>query len=182
MATAAATAAFVARASQRLGASGGRQRTIGQLAVSPFGFGAYRLAEGDVNSPSLQHCLEDGIVNVIDTSSSYSDGASESRIGDVVADTLARGTVKREEIVIVTKIGHVPAGQEPLPENCVSIARDGGEPGKHSIHPAWLQQQCVLGPTSCHLLSDLCHFLTDFGTVLAAGSPSQPPGKMLILY
>ena len=144
MATAAATAAFVARASQRLGASGGRQRTIGQLAVSPFGFGAYRLAEGDVNSPSLQHCLEDGIVNVIDTSSSYSDGASESRIGDVVADTLARGTVKREEIVIVTKIGHVPAGQEPLPENCVSIARDGGEPGKHSIHPAWLQQQLAV--------------------------------------
>lgn len=142
MATAAATKAFVARANQRLGASGGRQRTIGQLSVSPFGLGAYRLAEGDVKSPSLEQCLEDGILNVIDTSSSYSDGASECRIGDVLADTLARGTVKREEIVVVTKIGHVPAFHEP--PHCVSIARDGAEPGKHSIHPEWLQKQLAV--------------------------------------
>ena len=105
MATASATRAFVSRANQRLGAGSGRERTLGKLAVTPFGFGAYRAAD-DANSAevgpagqprcvALQNALEDGILNVIDTSSTYADGASESLIGDVLADTLARGTVRR---------------------------------------------------------------------------------------
>jgi aryl-alcohol dehydrogenase-like predicted oxidoreductase len=162
MATAAATRAFVARANQRLGSGGGRQRKLGELAVTPFGFGAYRVAEG-ANSqqvvqafeqggsagesrprcPSLQQALEEGVVNVIDTSSTYSDGASESLIGDTLADTLARGAVRRDEIVVVTKIGHVPAGYDP-PETVPIASHTGGTPGKHSIHPDWLREQLAI--------------------------------------
>lgn len=154
MATASATRAFVARANQRLGIGGGRQRSLGKLAVTPFGFGAYRAADGANSSEvvqaaglagqsrcvALQQALEDGVLNVIDTSSTYSDGMSESLVGDVLADTLARGTVRRDEIVVVTKLGHVPEGYDP-PETVPIASSSGGRPGKHSIHPEWLRQQ-----------------------------------------
>ena len=164
MATASATRAFVSRANQRLGAGSGRERTLGKLAVTPFGFGAYRAAD-DANSAevgpagqprcvALQNALEDGVLNVIDTSSTYADGASESLIGDVLADTLARGTVRREEIVVVTKIGHVPEGHDP-PETVPIARHTGGRPGKHSIHPEWLRQQLQISTSRLGTAPDI---------------------------
>ena len=171
MATAAATAEFVARAAMRLATPPpGPARKLGQLHVSPFGYGAYRMADGGapaaapklyaessgrrarlvrpevaaqrVDGPgsgaALAAALESRLCNVIDTSVSYADGASERLVGDVLADAMTRGDVRREEMVLVTKVGHVSAdAADTAPPDSLVISSPSGKK-RYSIHPDWI--------------------------------------------
>jgi uncharacterized protein YyaL (SSP411 family)/aryl-alcohol dehydrogenase-like predicted oxidoreductase len=75
--------------------------------VSRLGFGCYRVdAEAPEHRAALEQALRQGC-NLIDTSANYGDGDSERLVGSVLADGIRRGTLKREEIVVVSKIGYI---------------------------------------------------------------------------
>ncbi len=75
--------------------------------ISRIGFGSYRIARGNpIFASALEMSLLGGI-NLIDTSSNYGDGSSESLIGDMLRKLIDREKLKREEVFIVTKIGYI---------------------------------------------------------------------------
>ncbi|MBC7693740.1 MAG: aldo/keto reductase [Methylotenera sp.] len=77
------------------------------FSVSPVGFGGYRVY--DTNSDhtaALKLAIESGC-NLIDTSTNYTNGASEKAIGKVLAQLFAEKKITREQVVVVTKIGYV---------------------------------------------------------------------------
>lgn len=77
------------------------------LTISSCGFGGYRVDfRVKEHFDTLKYAIESGI-NLIDTSSNYSDGGSEILIGNVLVDLINSGKLRREEIVIVTKGGYI---------------------------------------------------------------------------
>ena len=78
--------------------------------VSRVGFGSYRV---DDRSAEHRRALADALdagVNLVDTSTNYADGHSETLVGEVLAAAVARGDVRREDVVVVTKIGYLQGG------------------------------------------------------------------------
>ena len=73
--------------------------------VSACGFGAYRIDfRVKEHYEALEYAISNGI-NLIDTSANYSDGGSETLIGNVLEEMINNGKLLREEIVIVSKGG-----------------------------------------------------------------------------
>ncbi len=121
-------------------------RTLGRTgyAVSPVGFGGYRVRD---DSPVHRRALADALrggVNLIDTSTNYGDGRSEALVGLVLANLVQQGELRREHVVVVSKAGYLQgsnleraqARPEPFPE--VVALRPGLS---HCIHPAFLRAQ-----------------------------------------
>ncbi len=78
-----------------------------ELTVSRVGFGCYRIHEFEPDHrEALRFALLNG-VNLIDTSTNYTDGSSERLIGEITSELIAAGSLQRSEFVIVTKIGYV---------------------------------------------------------------------------
>ena len=117
------------------------------LMVSEAGFGGYRV---DVSvaehRQALEHALTSGI-NLIDTSANYADGGSERLIGSVLAGLAKMGTIRREQIVIVSKAGYLQGGNLSLSQK----RKQAGNPFpklvlvdsgmEHCIHPEFLADQ-----------------------------------------
>lgn len=117
------------------------------LTVSRLGFGGYRV---DDETPAHRAALERALlagVNLIDTSTNYTDGGSERLVGQVLGDLVERGTRRRDEIVVVSKIGYVQgqnlalarerrAESRPFPEMVEYM--DGCW---HCLHPEFLADQ-----------------------------------------
>lgn len=116
-------------------------------AVSSSGFGCYRVALGQVtHERSLRQALEGG-VNLIDTSSNYADGMSEQMVGHVLGEMLEAGTIVREEVVVVSKVGYLQGQNyqisvkrkkqgKPFPD-LVEMGHDL----EHCMHPEFLEDQ-----------------------------------------
>ena len=118
-------------------------RALGRtgLFTSSLGFGSYRI---DDRTPEHASALEKALlggVNLIDTSTNYTDGSSESCIGSVLARQ------QRQELIVVSKVGYVQ-GQALL------LARTREQRGSafpemvkytdgcwHCIHPEFLADQ-----------------------------------------
>lgn len=117
------------------------------LSVSGVGFGGYRLDLGmSAHEKALLTALRSGI-NLIDTSSNYTNGNSERLIGNVINTLISREEISREEIVIVTKGGYLQGvaydiSQErkqegrPYPD---LVEYDTGL--EHCVHPLFLEAQ-----------------------------------------
>ncbi len=94
----------------------------------------------------MAHALAAGC-NVIDTSSNYTDGGSERCVGQVLAGLVEAGKVRREDIVVVSKLGYVQGQNLRLAE----LREQGGRPFPemvkymdecwHCIHPEFLADQ-----------------------------------------
>jgi hypothetical protein len=144
-ATAEGTARYAAR--QRAAATGYAPLGTTGLTASRVGFGGYRV---DDDAPEHREALAAALVsglNVIDTSTNYTDGGSERLVGAVLAELERRGDVRRDEVVVVSKAGYVQganlerarareAAGEPFPE-MVRYA-DGVW---HCVHPEFLRDQ-----------------------------------------
>lgn len=81
--------------------------------VSALGFGAQRLrlnapavsgGPAEEGEAALRHALELG-VNLIDTRAGDADGQSELVVGRVLADCISRGSLRREGVVLMGKVG-----------------------------------------------------------------------------
>jgi len=147
-ATASATRDFAARFTTR-GYSRDAYRPLGKtgLSVCALGFGAYRV---DDETPEHRQALEKALgegCNLIDTSTNYTDGASETCIGGVIEKMIRARGILREELVVVSKIGYVQGRN-------LDLARDREENGEsfpemvkisdwcwHCIHPEFLRDQ-----------------------------------------
>jgi aryl-alcohol dehydrogenase-like predicted oxidoreductase len=117
------------------------------LAVSRLGFGGYRV---DDETPAHRAALERAClagVNVLDTSTNYTDGASERLIGTVLRDLMDGGRLRRDEMVVVSKIGYVQGRNLALAREREAAGRPFPEMVKytegvwHCIHPEFLEDQ-----------------------------------------
>jgi aryl-alcohol dehydrogenase-like predicted oxidoreductase len=122
------------------------RRVLGKTGrrVSPAGFGCYRVDDRVApHRAALAAALEAG-VNLIDTSTNYGDGHSESLVGDVLASL---PSAAREDVVVVTKAGYIQGANltraaarekegRPYPE-VVKLGRDLW----HAISPEFLRDQ-----------------------------------------
>jgi aryl-alcohol dehydrogenase-like predicted oxidoreductase len=115
--------------------------------VSRVGFGGYRV---DAATPEHRASLEQAVVsgaNLIDTSTNYTDGGSERLVGSVLKDLVTRERVRREEIVVVSKIGYVQGGNLAVARERETSGRPFPEMVKymdgcwHCLHPEFLQDQ-----------------------------------------
>jgi hypothetical protein len=147
------------------------------LTACRLGFGGYRVNDGTpAHRDALNRALAAG-VNLIDTSTNYTDGASERLVGRVLGDAVRTGSVRRDEIVVVSKIGYVQgenlalaqgreATGQPFPE--MVHYQDGCW---HCVHPAFLEDQLVRSLDRLGLETlDVCllhnpeYFLSDAAT------------------
>jgi len=75
--------------------------------ASVCGFGCYRIDDG---IPQHQKALEKALlsgINVIDTSSNYSDGGSEILVGKVLNKLFSNHQLDRDEVIVVSKGGYL---------------------------------------------------------------------------
>ena len=117
------------------------------LLVSEVGFGGGKI---DIRSPLNRDALKKALlsgINLIDTSSNYTNGNSEILIGEVLTEIINANLLSREAVVIVTKGGclqgeNYDLSQErkedniPFPE-LIEI-KEGFE---YCIHPECLEEQ-----------------------------------------
>lgn len=138
-ATAEGTAAFCAR--RPLGRAAARALGATGLSVAPVGFGCHRLEDTEEHRSALRGAIRCGC-NLVDVAPGYSDGAAEAAVGGVLRGMFEAGELRREEVVVVTKVGNVVGSALASP----TLAKMGGvarvrEDVWHCIEPAWIEEE-----------------------------------------
>lgn len=117
------------------------------LTTSRLGFGTYRVDTTDsAHREALKKALREGC-NLIDTSTNYMDGDSERVIGAVLQELTGAGELRREEVIVVSKIGYVQGHNLKQAEAREKSGRSYpamvkyGEGVWHCIHPEFLADQ-----------------------------------------
>ena len=120
------------------------------FSVSICGFGCYRIDDGiQQHQKALEKAVLSGI-NVIDTSSNYSDGGSETLVGKVLNKLISENKISRENIVVVSKGGYLQGSN-------LKLGMEREQSGKafkdvvkcspdlwHCISPDFLENQITL--------------------------------------
>jgi hypothetical protein len=146
-ATAAGTRAYADRFEDRGYEPGFVELGTTAWITSKLGFGGYRIADGtDSHERALTSALTSGC-NLIDTSTNYTDGLSERLIGRVLHGLAQSEQIRREEVIVVSKVGYIQ-GQN------MTLAKAREESGSvfpelvkyadrcwHCIHPTFLADQ-----------------------------------------
>ncbi len=133
------------------------------LTVSRLGFGTYRVDTREAaHREALRLALRKGC-NLIDTSTNYMDGDSEHLIGSVLKELAAAGELRREEVVVVSKIGYVQGRNLKSAQAREQVGRPYPEMVKygegvwHCIHPEFLADQFRLSLDRLELAAlDVC--------------------------
>ncbi|KAF9984829.1 hypothetical protein BGZ65_012517 [Modicella reniformis] len=114
------------------------------LVLSKLGFGAYRVNDSTpAHRVALTMAIQSG-VNVIDTSSHFGHGTSETFVGNTLQDLIQQGKVKREEIVVVSKAGFIlPSSVSLATESLQDVPHYAkiSDTSYHSIHPSYISAQ-----------------------------------------
>jgi hypothetical protein len=114
------------------------------------GFGCYRIDDG---IPQHQKALEKALlsgINVIDTSSNYSDGGSEVLVGKVLNKLFSENQLSRDEIIVVSKGGYLQGSNLKLGMEREKSGRPFNDVVKcsqdlwHCISPDFLENQISL--------------------------------------
>ncbi len=115
--------------------------------ASICGFGCYRIDYGVIEHKlSLEYAIKNGI-NIIDTSSNYSNGGSEKLVGSVLENLIEQKVIRPDEIILITKGGYLQGdnlkkaierekAKSPFPE-MIKCSPDMW----HCIHPEFLRHQ-----------------------------------------
>jgi len=144
----------------------------GGIRISGAGFGCYRVdARVKEHQQALTKALLSGI-NLIDTSANYADGGSERLVGKVLKDLVLVGKIKREEVVVVSKVGYLQGGNYSLSQERKKEGRPFedlvlyDEGLEHCIHPDFLAEQLTrsldrleLETVDCYLLHNPEYYL-----------------------
>jgi len=140
--------------------------------LSNAGFGCYRV---DIRVQEHQQALTKALlsgINLIDTSTNYADGGSERLVGQVLHDLVIAEKIKREEVVIVSKVGYLQGQNYSLSQK----RKKNGRPFKdlvlydegleHCIHPEFLAEQLTgslerlgIATVDCYLLHNPEYYL-----------------------
>jgi aryl-alcohol dehydrogenase-like predicted oxidoreductase len=160
-----------------------------ELKVSSIGFGGYRVHYNSIeHARALRYALLNGI-NLIDTSSNYTDGGSEMLIGNLLNEMFERRELQPGEAVVVSKVGYVQGQNLELAQRVEAEGRPFPEMVKylegcwHCIHPDFLQDQLSrtlerlhLPALDIYLLHNPEYFLSDLkkrGETDVAGAREQ---------
>ena len=145
-ATAEGTARFAARF-EKIRETGFTELGKTGLQASRLGFGAYRVADVvDTHREALKLALAAG-VNLVDTSTNYTDGASERLVGGILRELVDAGELARDEVIVVSKIGYVQGRNYQLAREREAEGRPFPEMVKledglwHCLHPDFLADQ-----------------------------------------
>ena len=166
-ATVQGTAAYASRVMARNGEAGLANgfTVLGAtgLTTTRLGFGTYRV---DMQNADYREALKKALresCNLIDTSTNYTDGDSERLIGSVLAELVASGEVRRDEIIVISKIGYIQGQNLKLAEAKDKSGRPYPEVVKygdgvwHCIHPEFLADQLTLSLDRLGLATlDIC--------------------------
>lgn len=155
-ATAEDTARLARETTEKQHLPAGAYRPLGKtgLTTSVIGFGGYRIdSQGETHRAALRQALRRG-VNLIDTSSNYTDGESESLIGEMLGEDSAepsqdapRDATQRSRIILVSKVGYVQGRNMKLAEEAIEQGRPYPEMVEyqpscwHCIHPRFIADQ-----------------------------------------
>ena len=112
-----------------------------------IGFGGYRVADGvAAHRRALERALRSGC-RLIDTSTNYTDGASERLVGGLLADLAGRDPAARRQVTLVSKIGYVQGANLDLAMEREAAGRPFPEMVHymdgcwHCVHPEFLADQ-----------------------------------------
>ncbi|HMN17871.1 MAG TPA: aldo/keto reductase [Ignavibacteriaceae bacterium] len=118
--------------------------------VSICGFGGYRIDYGvSQHKNALELALTSGI-NLVDTSSNYSDGGSETLVGKVINKLVSENKIDTENIVVVSKGGYIQGANLKLAVEREQSGKPFTEVVKcgqdlwHCISPDFLENQITL--------------------------------------
>mmetsp|Transcript_44882 Transcript_44882/g.103833 ORF Transcript_44882/g.103833 Transcript_44882/m.103833 type:complete len:699 (+) Transcript_44882:43-2139(+) len=107
------------------------------LVCSPIGYGCHRIDKSHAASVAL--AIQMGC-NVIDVATNYSDGLAEEVVGNVLTELIADKQVRRDELIVTTKVGNVLGQQMQFVEG-VPGAVSVGANLMHCISPEWIEQE-----------------------------------------
>ncbi len=117
------------------------------LITSRLGFGCYRIDDETLeHREALEKALLSGC-NLIDTSTNYTDGGSEQCVGLALGKLTRAEKLRREEVIVVSKIGYVQGQNLTLAEEREAAGKSFPEMVKymegcwHCIHPEFLADQ-----------------------------------------
>lgn len=85
------------------GSGSGAAQPNKPVPISRIGFGTYRVGNSKEQAAAIREALLNG-VTLIDTSANYGDGDSEKTIGVVVRALVEEGKLRREDLVLVSKV------------------------------------------------------------------------------
>ncbi|AYV54565.1 aldo/keto reductase [Leptospira kmetyi] len=115
--------------------------------LSRIAFGCYRVGlESPEHEDAMELSFTEGF-NVIDTSSNYGNGESESLVGKVLRKKIQKGELKRENVFIVTKAGYIQGRNLQIVTELEKENREFpeityySEGCYHCIHPLFLEDQ-----------------------------------------
>ena len=151
-----------------------RRLTGTDLITSKIGYGTYRVHDQDeTQTETLETAIEAGC-NLIDTSSNYTDGGSETLIGHVLQKMISANAIKREEIIVVSKVGYMQGQNLEQAQQREEAGNPWEEVVKymegcwHCIHPDFLTDQWTrstdrlgLETIDVYLLHNPEYFLSD---------------------
>ena len=150
-ATVQGTATYASRMLSRSGQAGLAQGltplgTTG-LTATRIGFGTYRVDTQHVeHRTALTQALRTSC-NLIDTSTNYTDGDSERLVGSVLAELVASGEIRRDELIVISKIGYIQGQNLKMAEAKEKAGHPYPDMVKygdgiwHCIHPEFLADQ-----------------------------------------
>lgn len=137
-----ATAAGTRRGADSFGAGA---RVLGRtgLTVSPVSFGAARVRD---DAPLHRRALADALrggVNLVDTSAHATGGSSERLVGRMLANLVQHGELRREQVVVVSRVGQARGDALASVRSDVPAAEilELGDDRAHCIHPDFLRAQ-----------------------------------------
>ena len=115
--------------------------------VSQAGFGCYRVSAGiEAHKIAMHRAISSG-VNLVDTSTNYADGGSEVLVGEVLEQLCRQGTISRQQVVVVSKVGYLQGTNYALSQERKSSGRPFpdlvpyGKELEHCIHPEFIADQ-----------------------------------------
>jgi hypothetical protein len=118
--------------------------------ASICGFGCYRIDDGiSQHQQALEKAIQSGI-NLIDTSSNYSDGGSEILVGKALNKLIAENKINRENIIVVSKGGYLQGSNLKLGMEREQSGKGFKDVVKctkdlwHCISPDFLENQITL--------------------------------------
>jgi len=118
--------------------------------TSICGFGSYRVDFRISNhEEAMKYALLNGI-NLIDTSSNYSDGGSEILVGNVINNLIKSNEFQRDEFIIVSKAGYIQGRNLQLAQDLEKNNTPFSDVVKctpdlwHSVSPDFLEKQITL--------------------------------------
>jgi aryl-alcohol dehydrogenase-like predicted oxidoreductase len=117
------------------------------LRCSAAGFGGYRVAAGVADHRKALEAALNGGVNLIDTSANYTDGESERLVGEVLETLIKQGSLRRNQVIVVSKVGYLQGQNYALSQERKARGRgfeelvEYGQDLEHCIHPDFLNDQ-----------------------------------------